>query len=31
MPTRTIIIRQGPRRFIVIEQNTETLECLVVP
>ena len=31
MPTRTIIIRQGPRRFVVIEQNTETLECTVYP
>ncbi len=29
--TRTLIIRQAPRRFIVVEQDTETLECLVVP
>ena len=29
--TRTLIIRQGPRRFIVIEQNTETLESTVYP
>ena len=29
--TRTLIIRQAPRRFIAIEQNTETLECLVFP
>ena len=31
MPTRTLIIRQAPRRFVVIEQNTETLDCLVFP
>ena len=31
MPTRTLIIRQAPRRFIVVEQNTETLECRVFP
>ena len=29
--TRTLIIRQAPRRFVVVEQNTETLECLVLP
>ena len=31
MPTRTLIIRQGPRRFIIVEQNTETLDCMVLP
>ena len=29
--TRTLIIRQAPRWFVVVEQNTETMECLVVP
>jgi hypothetical protein len=29
--TRTIIIRQAPRRFIVVEQDTKTLDCLVFP
>jgi len=31
MSERTLIIRQAPRRLIVVEQNTETLECLVLP
>ena len=31
MPIRTLIIRQAPRRFIIVEQNTETLGCLVLP
>ena len=31
MPTRTLIIRQAPRRFIIVEQNTENLDCLVFP
>jgi hypothetical protein len=31
MPNRTLIIRQGPRRFVVIEQNTETRESTVYP
>ncbi len=29
--TRTLIIRQAPRQFIVIEQNTDTLDCRVLP
>ena len=31
MPIRTLIIRQDPRRFIIVEQDTDTLECLVFP
>ena len=31
MSKRTLIIRQAPRRFVVVEQDTETLECLVFP
>ncbi len=31
MPNRTLIIRQAPRRFVVVQQNTETLDCLVYP
>ena len=31
MNTRTLIIRQGPKRFIIVEENTETLDCLVLP
>ena len=29
--TRTLIIRQAPRRFIVVEQDAYTLDCLVFP
>ena len=29
--TRTLIIRQAPRRFIIVEQDSETLDCLVFP
>ena len=31
MSTRTLIIRQAPRRFIIVEQDSETLDCLVFP
>ena len=31
MPTRALVIRQAPRQFIVVEQDTETLECTVYP
>jgi len=31
MPSRTLIIRQAPRRFVIVEQNTETPDCLVFP
>jgi hypothetical protein len=31
MPTRTLIIRQAPRQFIVVEQDAQTLDCLVFP
>ena len=30
MNTRTLIIRQKPKRFIVVKQNTQTMECLVL-
>ena len=29
--TRTLIIRQAPRRFVIVEQDTDTLGCIVLP
>jgi len=29
--TRTLIIRQAPRRFIIVEQDADTLDCRVLP
>ncbi len=31
MTHRTLLIRQAPKRFIIVEQDTETLECIVYP
>ena len=31
MPNRTLIIRQAPRRFIVVQQDTDTMDCRVLP